>query len=193
MVEKEVKEKKDEAEEKAIEIKKATLEKKEMAEEKAAEVKEAAAQTEEEAEEAARRRGRQAEKVINDFLSGLRSRQEDFSKAWADYTRMDKPLADVIETEGEIIVKTDLPGIKKGDVDVTITEDSVEITAQFKEEYSEEEVDYILRERNYGETKRIIKLPSKVKVKEATAKLEDSILSVNLPKVEKSQFKVDIT
>jgi HSP20 family protein len=54
-------------------------------------------------------------------------------------------------------------------------------------------VDYILRERNYGETKRIIKLPSKVKVKEATAKLEDSILSVNLPKVEKSQFKVDIT
>jgi HSP20 family protein len=192
MVEKELKEKKEEAEEKAVEIKKASLEKKEMVEEKAVEVKEAADQTEEEAEEAARKRGIQAEKVINDFLSGLRSRQEDFSKAWADYTTADKPLADVIETEGDIIVKTDLPGINKSDVDLTITEDSVEITAQFKEEYNDEEVDYVLRERSYGETKRIIKLPGKVKVKEATAKLEDSILTINLPKLQKSKFKVDI-
>lgn len=211
MVEKEIKEKKEEAEQKAAELKKVTLEKKEMAKEKskelkqvavgkkeeagekAVEVKESAAQTEEETEEAARKRGRQAEKVINDFLTGLRSRQEDFSKAWTDYTTTEKPLADVIETDGEIIVKTDLPGINKVDVDVTITEDSVEITAQFKDEYSEEEVDYILRERNYGETKRFLKLPSKVKVKEATAKFEDSILTITLPKLEKSMIKVDIT
>ena len=192
MVEKELKETKEEAKEKAVEIKKATLEKKEEAEKKAEEIEEAATQTEEEAEEAARRRGKQAEKVINDFLSSLKSRQEDFSKAWADYTTSEKPLADVIETEAEIIVKSDLPGIKKGDIDVTITEDSVEITAQFKEEYGEEEVDYILRERSFGETRRIIKLPAKVKVKEASAKFEDSILTITLPKIEKSQFKVDI-
>jgi HSP20 family protein len=193
MVEEELKEKKEEAEEKAVEIKKATLEKKEMAEEKASEFKEEASQSEEEAEEAARRRGIQAEKIINDFLGSLRSRQEDVSKAWADYTTSEKPLADVLVTEGEVIVKTDLPSVEKGDVDVTITEDSVEITAQFKEEYSAEEVDYILRERSFGETKRLIKLPSKVKVKEATAKLEDSILTIILPKLEKSKVKVDIT
>jgi len=190
MVEKELKETKEEAEKKAVEIKKATLEKKEEAEKKAEELKEAPAQTE---EEAARRRGKQAEKVINDFISSLKSRQEDFSKAWTDYTTSEKPLADVIETEAEIIVKSDLPGIKKGDIDVTITEDSVEITAHFQEEYGEEEVDYILRERSYGETRRIIKLPAKVKVKEASAKFEDSILTITLPKIEKSQFKVDIT
>ena len=80
----------------------------------------------------------------------------------------------------------------KGDVEVMITEDSVEIAAQFKEEYDEEEVDYVLRERSYGETRRFIKLPSKVKIKEASAKLEDSILTINLPKMEKSKFKVDI-
>ena len=89
-------------------------------------------------------------------------------------------------------MKSDLPGIEKGDIDVTITEDSVEIAAQFQEEYNEEEVDYILRERSYGEARRIIKLPAKVKVKEASAKLEDSILTITLPKIEKSQFKVDI-
>ena len=193
MVEKDIKEKKEEAQEKAADLKKATLEKKEMAEEKAAKIKEAATQTEGEEEEAARRRGQQAEKVINDFLSSLKSRQEDFSKAWSEYTTSEKPLADVIETDEEIIVKSDLPGVKKGDIDVTLTEDSVEITAKFEEEYSEEEVDYIIRERNYGETKRFIKLPAKVKVKEATAKLEDSILTITLPKLEKSQFKVNIT
>lgn len=192
MMEKKLKEKKEEAEEKAVEIKKATLEKKKKAEEKGAELMEAAAQIKEEKEEEARRSGKQAEKVINDFLSSLRSRHEDFSKAWSDYITSEKPLADVIETESEIIIKTDLPGIKKGDVDVSITEDSVEIMAHFKEEYSEEEVDYVMRERSYGETKRFIKLPGKVKIKEATAKLENSILTIKLPKLEKSKFKVDI-
>jgi HSP20 family protein len=106
---------------------------------------------------------------------------------------MQKPLADVVETDDEIIVKTDLPGVKKNDINVTLTEDSVEITAQFKDEYSEQDVDYIRRERNYGKTRKMMKLPAKVKVKDATAKFENSILTINLPKLEKSKFTVDVT
>jgi len=175
MVEKEIKEKKEQAEEKAVEIKKATLKKKEKTEEKAMSS------------------GQQAERMINDFLTSIRNRQEDLSKTLADYTTaMQKPLADVVETDDEIIVKTDLPGVKKGDINVTLTEDSVEITAQFEEEYSEEDVDYIRRERNYGKTRKMLKLPAKVKVKDAAAKFEDSILTINLPKLEKSKFTVDI-
>jgi HSP20 family protein len=173
MVEKETKEKK--AEGKEVEVKKATLKKKEKA------------------EEAATSSGKQAERMINEFLSNIRSRQEDFSKVLADYTTaMQKPLADVVETDDEIIVKTDLPGVKKGDINISLTEDSVEITAQFEEEYSEEDVDYIRRERNYGKTKKLIKLPAKVKVKNATAKFENSILTINLPKLEKSKFTLDV-
>ena len=190
MVEKENKEKK---EEKAADIKKITLEKKEEAEEKAVEVKKATLQKKEKAEETVESSRRQAERMINDFLSTVRSRQEDFSKALADYTTaMQKPLADVMETDEEIIVKTDLPGVKKGDIDISLTEDTIEINAQFEEEYSEEDVDYVRRERNYGKTKKMIKLPAKVKVKDATAKFEDSILTINLPKLEKSKFTLDI-
>jgi len=139
-------------------------------------------------------RGRtQAEKMFNDFVSTIRNRQEDFSKAITDYTTtMDKPLADVIETDNEIIIKTDLPGIKKGDINVNLTESSVEILAKFSEEFNEEDVDYIRRERNYGETKKIIQLPAKIKVKDVTAKFEDSILTINLPKVEGEKIQVDI-
>jgi HSP20 family protein len=188
MVEKEIKEKKEQAEDKAGEIQKPLLKKAE----KAGEIKETTLKKDE-AEEAAMSSGKQAETMINDFLSTIRSRQEDLTKVLMDYTTgIEKPLADVLETDDEIIVKTDLPGVKQNDIDVNLTEDSVEITAQFEEEYSEEKVDYIRRERNYGKTRRFIKLPAKVKVKDATANLENSILTINLPKLEQKKVKMNI-
>jgi HSP20 family protein len=194
MVEKDIKEKKEQAEEKAVDLKKATLEKKEKSEEKAVELKKATLEKKEKAEEKTTSGERQAERMLNDFLSSIRSRQEEFSKALTDYTTgLEMPLADVVETDDEIIVKTDLPGVKKNDINVTLTEDSVEITAQFNEEFSEQDVDYFRRERNYGKTHKMMKLPAKVKVKDATAKFENSILTINLPKLEKSKFEVDIT
>jgi len=189
MVEKEIKEKKEQVEDKAGEIKKPLLKKKD----KTGEIKETSVEKKDEAEEVAMSGGKQAEKMINDFLSTIRSRQEDFTKVLMDYTTgMEKPLADVLETDDEIIVKTDLPGVKQNDIDVNLTDDSVEIIAQFEEEYSQEDVDYIKRERNYGKTRRFIKLPAKVKVKDATANLENSILTISLPKLEKAKFKMNI-
>lgn len=135
----------------------------------------------------------QAEKMFNDFVSTIRGRQEDFTKAISDYTStMQKPLADVVETDGELIIKTDLPGVKKEDINVNLTESTVEITAKFQEDYAEEDVDYLIRERNFGETTKIIPLPAKVKAKEATAKYEDSILTITLPKEEAEKIIVDI-
>lgn len=135
----------------------------------------------------------QAEKVFNDFISTIRGRQEDFSKAITDYTTtMQKPLADVVETDGDVIIKTDLPGVKKEDINISLTESTVEISAKFNEDYSEEEADYVIRERSYGETTKVIPLPAKVKSKEATAKFEDAILTITLPKEEAEKIKVDI-
>ncbi len=186
MVEKEIKEKKEAIKEKVGEVKETVTEKKE-------DIKETAAEKKEGAEEAAISSRTQAEKVLNDIFSSIRSRQEDFSKAISDYTtNLEKPLADVIESDEEIIVKTDLPGVKKGDIDVRLTEDSVEITAKFEKEYAEEDVNYIRRERNYGESQRFITLPAKVKVKDAEAKFENSVLTIKLPKLEREKFKVSI-
>ena len=167
----------------------ASLEKKEIEEN----VEEAENIHDEEHEEGVTGGRTQAEKMFNDFINTVRSRQEDFSKAISDYTsNLEKPLADVIETENEIIIKTDLPGMEKKDINVNLTQDSVEILATFEEEFNEEEVDYIRRERNYGETRKVIQLPAKVKVKDVTAKFEDSILTINLPKVEAEKIEVDI-
>lgn len=135
-----------------------------------------------------------AENMLTDIVNTIKEKQEEFGKAFTDYTStMGKPLADVMETEDAIIVVTDLPGVKKEDVEVNISEDSIDIIAKFEEEMEEEGTNYIKKERNYGETRRSLMLPAKIDVKKSTAKFKDSVLTVELPKIMEEKHKVDIS
>ena len=136
-----------------------------------------------------------AEQMFNDMVSTIREKQEELEKAVADYTSNvpAKPVMDVIEDEENLIVKTDLPGVKKEDIKIDITEDTIEITANFEEETEVEDVNYIKRERRYGEATRLMKLPAKILINESTAKFENGVLTVTLPKLEKSEsFEVKV-
>ena len=133
------------------------------------------------------------ENILSDIVNTIKEKQEELGKSLSDYTTtFQKPLADVMETENSIIVITDLPGVKKEDIDIDISENSIDITAKFEDEIDEEGANYIKKERSYGETKRSISLPAQINVKEATAKFNDSILTVNLPKLMEEKHKVDI-
>ena len=133
------------------------------------------------------------ENMLSDIVNSIKEKQEELGKSLSDYTTtFQKPQADVMETENSIIVITDLPGVKKEDIDIDISEDSIDITAKFEDEIDEEGANYIKKERSYGETKRSISLPAQINVKEATAKFNDSILTVNLPKLMEEKHKVDI-
>jgi len=133
------------------------------------------------------------ENMLSDIVNSIKEKQEELGKSLSDYTTtFQKPLVDVMETENSIIVITDLPGVKKEDIDIDISEDSIDITAKFEDEIDEEGANYIKKERSYGETKRSISLPAQINVKEATAKFNDSILTVNLPKLMEEKHKVDI-
>ena len=138
--------KKSDVEDMALEVKKGALKKtadaKESALMKTEEIKEdTSAKTEEIKEEAtdktvefrenAEKTRKQAERKINEFISSLKDKQEELGKTISDYTSAEKPLTDVIDIEDAIIIKADLPRVKKEDVTVNITEDSVEITAKF--------------------------------------------------------------
>jgi HSP20 family protein len=140
-----------------------------------------------------RTRRTQAENVFNDIIQSFKERQEEFGKAISDYTSsIQKPLTDVMETDDNIIIKTDLPGVKKEDIEIGITEDSVQVTAKFQEETSVEDVNFIQKERNYGETRIALTLPARVKVKEATGTFDNSVLTIELPKLEKKVHRVNI-
>ncbi|MGB9844299.1 Hsp20/alpha crystallin family protein [Methanothermobacter tenebrarum] len=127
-----------------------------------------------------------AEKMIEDMIKNMREMQKEFEKKISEYTEAlpEKPTLDLIETDEKLIIKTDLPGVKKEDINIELTEDSITITADFKEEIEVEEANYVKKERRYGEARRELKLPAKIKVDEAKATFEDGVLTVELPKVE---------
>ena len=133
------------------------------------------------------------ESMLNDIVSTIREKQEDLGKSLSDYTMsLQKPLADIIESDEAITIITDLPGVKKEDVEINITEDSLDIVAKFEDEVTDEGTNYVKKERSYGETRRTIALPDKIDVKKASAKFKNSVLTVELPKILEEKHKVDI-
>jgi len=133
------------------------------------------------------------ESMLNDIVSTIREKQEDLGKSLSDYTMsLQKPLADIIESDEVITIITDLPGVKKEDVEINITEDTLDIVAKFEDEVTDEGTNYVKKERSYGETRRTIALPDKIDVKKASAKFKNSVLTVELPKILEEKHKVDI-
>jgi HSP20 family protein len=146
-----------------------------------------------ETQEEAKEENKRTENRLSDIVSSIRDKQEELGKSLSDYTSsIQKPLADIMETETSFIIITDLPGVKKDDIDIDISEDSIDITAKFEDEINEKGANYIKKERNYGETKRSISLPAKINIKGATARFNDSILTVTLPKLMEEKHKVNI-
>ena len=96
------------------------------------------------------------------------------------------PCVDVYETEKEVVVKAELPGLTKEDVEVQATEDSVTIRGEFKRDEEVSEEGYYRRERRFGKFERVIPLPAEVKPDEAKAKFQNGVLEIRLPKVEEA-------
>lgn len=95
-----------------------------------------------------------------------------------------KPLADVKETDEEVVVTMDLPGMDKGDVEITVTEDALEVKAERKTEKEETGEEFRRKERTFARFERSLTLPAEVRAEEAKASLKDGVLEVHLPKVE---------
>ncbi len=167
-----------------------TSELKEGATEKTSELKEGATEKTAEFKDNAEKTRKQAERKINEFISTLKDKQEEFGKTISDYTSAEMPLTDIIDTEDSVIIIADLPGVKKKDISINITEDSVELVVKFKK--ADENLVFIKKERNYGKTTRNIALPELIEVKKAVAKFNDSVLTLELPKVQEEKFKVKI-
>lgn len=101
-----------------------------------------------------------------------------------------EPLIDVCETDEEITVFADIPGVEKENIKLNATEDSLEIKAEKKEE-EVKKVEYELRERKYLGFYRLINLPTKVDASKAKATYRNGVLEVRLPKIEAAK-RVDV-
>ena len=97
------------------------------------------------------------------------------------------PRVDILDRETEIVVRAELPGVSKDDLEVTLTEDTVTIEAHTTHEEKEEKKGkYYRREMRRGDFLRTLPLPTGVDEEKATATFEDGMLELKLPKLEKT-------
>lgn len=93
-----------------------------------------------------------------------------------------RPLADVHETDEAVVVTMDMPGVEKQDIDISVVEDELRVSAQRKREAEINEEDYHRRERTYTRFERRVLLPVSIKTEEARATLVNGVLQITLPK-----------
>jgi len=97
------------------------------------------------------------------------------------------PKVDVINRDKEVLVKAELPGVKKEDVDVQVTDNTVTFRASTKHEATEEKGEYHRREMSSGEFVRTLPLPAEVDGTKVKASFKDGVLELTLPKLVESK------
>ncbi len=100
------------------------------------------------------------------------------------------PAMDIREREHDYVVRTDLPGVKKEDIDVTLENGVLTIIAESKSEKEEKEDGRLLRqERRYGRYVRSLRLGTQVDSAKLKASYKDGVLELTLPKAEEVKPK----
>ena len=89
---------------------------------------------------------------------------------------------DLYETDQEVVVMAEVPGVKKEDLEVSIQENTLTIRGQTRREEEAKEDGYYRRELRTGSFFRSVPLPVEVKAEELTAKQENGVLTVRAPK-----------
>ena len=104
------------------------------------------------------------------------------------------PRIEVLQTNGDLLVKADLPGLTKDDVKVELTNDALTISGERKEEKEEKRGDFYRTERNYGRFYRQIPMPEGVKTDKADATFQNGVLEIKVPvtKAESQARKLEI-
>ncbi len=99
------------------------------------------------------------------------------------------PLIDMIDTNDEILVYVEIPGVNKDDIKVKIHNDILTISGWRKEPELSEKANCLIRERIFGEFMRSIRLPYPIDVNKVSAEYKDGILKITLPKREEFKRK----
>lgn len=138
-----------------------------------------------------RRMQREMDRLFSDFggpgrflaLPGQKGEKE----LTGDIAR--EPLADLKETEKEVITNLDIPGVNKKDIQLNITEDYLEVKVEQKHEAKEEKEGYVKMERGYRSYYRNLPFPARVIPDKAEAKYENGVLEVKVPKEQETKKK----
>ncbi len=99
------------------------------------------------------------------------------------------PALDVYEQKDNVVVRAELPGMKKEDIEVTLHENTLSISGERKHEETHKEKEVYRAERFFGRFQRSVTLPVLVSGDKVKAQYKDGVLTVTLPKSEEAKPK----
>jgi HSP20 family protein len=109
-------------------------------------------------------------------------KRETLERTWS-------PVVDIYEEKDSIIVKAELPGIKKDEVSIEIKDNVLTLSGERKYEQETKKENYHRIERFYGKFSRSFTLPETVQVEKVKANYKDGVLEITLPKAEETKPK----
>lgn len=99
------------------------------------------------------------------------------------------PEIDVFERDGRLVTKVDLPGMKKEDVKVEVSDGQLAVSGERKTEAEEKKGNFYRCEREYGSFYRSVPLPEGAKIEDVKATFADGVLEVSVPMAAKAETK----
>ena len=121
-----------------------------------------------------------------DFPAGLRLFQDSVNRLFSDPStaRPWTPAVDILETDNELVLKADVPGVEEKDIDIRIENGTLSLKGERKFEREEKNKGFHRLERSYGSFVRYFTLPETVDTEHVKAEFQKGVLSVILPKKE---------
>jgi HSP20 family protein len=98
-----------------------------------------------------------------------------------------QPRVDLINREEETVLRAELPGVKKEDLDVSMTDNTVTIRASTRHQEEKEEGEYFRKEMSRGEFVRTVAIPDAIDEDKVSASFKDGVLELRLPKLESAK------
>jgi HSP20 family protein len=107
------------------------------------------------------------------FETGQEDQRRTHANAWI-------PPTDIFAREGNLVIRCELAGVRREDVEITLSDGVLNISGERRSELNEEEVTFYTRERFYGTFRRSMSLPEGVNEDEIDATFEDCVLEISI-------------
>lgn len=101
--------------------------------------------------------------------------------------RNGSPKVDIIDRDSEILIRAEVPGVKKEDLDVSMTDHTITIKGSTRHEEKEEKGDYYRHEISKGSFSRTMALPGDVDINQVKSGFADGVLEITVPKLERAK------
>lgn len=132
----------------------------------------------------------QMERMFEDFFQ-----RRFFAPSWMPRLKLPEfaevsASVDMFEEGDELVIKADIPGMKKDEISIDFADDVVTISGEKKTEERTERKDYYCVERSFGSFSRKLQLPVEIQIDKTRASFKDGVLEIRMPKSEEAKQKV---